>query len=249
MMKMFRTVCLAIFFSVAVSRAHAQEPPAQKGDPIIAEVLGKKIMLSQKDKMDGIIFRTLLEQFAKEHKIEPSRAEIEAYVAKSKERQVQNHKELEKDKENLLKKLKSKTLTKSEKDQLTSRLETVNYLLETDLETEEFEKEYPKECKKMDEELAKSSIHGWKVNKRLFKQYGGRVIFQQAGMEPLDAYRDFLKEQEKKGSFQILDKKYEASFWRYFTNDAMHIFCSKEDEIKLINTPWWMMKEPMEEQE
>ena len=246
-MKIFRAVCLVIVFSVALSRVHAQETPTQQGDPIIAEVLGKKIMLSQKDKLDGIIFGTLLEQYAKEHKIEPSRAEIEAFVAKSKEREVQHRKEWNKEKKDLLKKLKSKTLSKSEKDQLTSSLETLNSLLEVDPEMEKYEKENPKEIKKMEEEMANRFIHGWKVNKALFKQYGGRVIFQQAGAEPLDAYRNFLKEQEKKRSFQILDKKYEVSFWRYFTNDAMHTFYPKDEGAKFINTPWWMMEEPQEE--
>ena len=48
-------------------------------------------------------------------------------------------------------------------------------------------------------------------------------------------------------AFQILDKKYEALFWRYFTNDAMHTFYSKDDGAKFINTPWWMMEQSSEE--
>jgi hypothetical protein len=82
------------------------------------------------------------------------------------------------------------------------------------------------------------------VNKAFYEQYGGRVIFQQAGVEPLDTYRDFLKEQEEKGAFRILDKQYEAGFWRYFTNEAMHFFYSEDDGAKFINTPWWLMEEP-----
>ena len=70
------------------------------------------------------------------------------------------------------------------------------------------------------------------------------MIFQQAGVERLDAYRDFLEEQERQGAFQILDKRYASGFWRYFTNDAMHTFYSKADGEKFINTPWWMMEEP-----
>jgi hypothetical protein len=73
------------------------------------------------------------------------------------------------------------------------------------------------------------------------------VIFQQAGVEPLDAYRDFLREQEKIGAFRILDRRYEASFWRYFTNDDMHTFYAKDEGAKFINTPWWMMEQPPQE--
>jgi lipid II:glycine glycyltransferase (peptidoglycan interpeptide bridge formation enzyme) len=99
----------------------------------------------------------------------------------------------------------------------------------------------------MRRQMAQQFVKSWKINKALYQKYGGRVIFQQAGVEPLDAYRDFLREQEEKGAFQILDKQYEAGFWRYFTNDAMHTFYEKEDGAKFINTPWWMMDEPPEE--
>ena len=61
------------------------------------------------------------------------------------------------------------------------------------------------------------------------QNHGGRVIFQQAGPEPLDACRDFLKEQQKMRAFQILDTKHEAS---------------KEEGARFINTPWWLMEKP-----
>ena len=99
----------------------------------------------------------------------------------------------------------------------------------------------------MKRQMAQNLVRMWKINKALYEKYGGRVIFQQAGVEPIDAYRDFLKEEEKKGSFQILDKQYKAGFWRYFTDDAMHAFYSKDDGAKFINTPWWMMEDPREE--
>ena len=99
----------------------------------------------------------------------------------------------------------------------------------------------------MKRQMAQQFVQSWKINKALYEKYGGRVIFQQAGVEPLEAYRDFLKEQEKKGAFQIIDKQYEPEFWRYFTNDAMHTFYTKEDGAKFINPPWWMMDEPPEQ--
>ena len=48
---------------------------------------------------------------------------------------------------------------------------------------------------------AMSFVRSWKINQALYRKYGGRVAFQQAGAEPVDAYRDFLKEQETKGQF------------------------------------------------
>ena len=99
----------------------------------------------------------------------------------------------------------------------------------------------------MEHEMARNFVQSWKVNQALFKEYKGRVIFQQAGPEPLDAYRDFLKEYEKKGAFRILDKTYEAGFWCYFTNEDMHVFYPEDEGAEIINTPWWMMDEPADE--
>jgi hypothetical protein len=88
-------------------------------------------------------------------------------------------------------------------------------------EMEERSKGMEEKLRPVKRKSARMFVKRWMVNKALFAKYGGRVIFQQAGAEPLDAYRDFLKEQEKYGAFQILDKQYQAPFWRYFTNDAM----------------------------
>jgi len=79
----------------------------------------------------------------------------------------------------------------------------------------------------MKRNMAQHFVKTWKINKSLYEKYGGVFIFQQAGIEPLDAYRQFLKEQEKKKAFQILNKDYEASFWKYFVDDSMHTFLLK----------------------
>lgn len=85
-----------------------------------------------------------------------------------------------------------------------------------------------------------SVIESWKVNQALYRQYGGHVIFQQGGPEPLDAYRQLLTEEAKRGSFTIADKALEASFWAYFTNDAEYIVSSDDEAERAFSKPWWM---------
>ena len=41
----------------------------------------------------------------------------------------------------------------------------------------------------MRHDMASGIIRQWKINKALYDQYGGRIIYQQLGPEPLDAYR------------------------------------------------------------
>ena len=86
------------------------------------------------------------------------------------------------------------------------------------------------EFQSMRREMARSLIDHWKLGRALYEQYGGRIIYQQLGPEPLDAYREFLQEQQKAGAFDIEVLEYEADFWDYFINDTMHDFMEEGSE-------------------
>jgi len=93
----------------------------------------------------------------------------------------------------------------------------------------------------MRRDMAHSLIRQWKVNRSLYHQYGGRIIFQQFGPEPLDAYHHYLKERQKAGDFTIHRKDFEETFWRYFTQDSMHEFYtpgSEEEKNAFSIAPW-----------
>ena len=238
----------------------------------VAEVLGKKItskdinisseMVERKrDEMDpakfsqwynsrlesqirSVIFRPLLGQYVKDRNIEVTDAEIRAFISKVREIMTKQEMKWEEQRAQLVKDMQSVNLTKAEKDKITSKLETIERILDSQKKQEQRRKEDEAKHQKIHEDVAKISIRAWKVNKALFDKYGGRVIFQQAGPEPLDAYREFLKEQEAKGVFQIMDENLTPLFWNYFTNDKMHTFYSDEDEAaKMMATPWWLHEE------
>lgn len=99
------------------------------------------------------------------------------------------------------------------------------------------------ELAKMESEMARDWIVAWKRNLALFRTYGGRVIFQQIGPEPIDAYKAFLEEQERLGAFEIIDKSLEPGFWSYFTSDKHTVISStKEEGDKILRTPLWERK-------
>ena len=83
----------------------------------------------------------------------------------------------------------------------------------------------------------------WKTNNSLYDKYGGRVIFQQVGPEPLDAYRKSLEEHENKGLFNIMQKEFEDGFWNCFRNDKMQNFYPEEEGARFIETPRWFQNE------
>ena len=84
-------------------------------------------------------------------------------------------------------------------------------------------------------------IRRWKLNRELYRQYGGRIVFQQLGPEPLDAYCQYLEERQAAGDFAIHKKAFEDAFWRYFTDESMHSFYepgSMEEAQAFAAPPW-----------
>lgn len=239
---------LAALLTAGVLSAQTDKPETTDAENrVIAVVLGKKLTVKDKDNLDGLIFGALLERFAKENKIEPTEQEIDTFVIRFEEQQRQNQIQWEQDRQRLIQELKNPSLSEQDRKKKESQLQTIESILNRHRKREGQDKRTEEQRRLGKRHIAHHFVTRWKINKALYAKYGGRVIFQQAGVEPVDAYRDFLKEQEKEGAFEILDKEYEKPFWRYFTNDAMHTFYSGDDGAKFINTPWWMMEQPADE--
>ncbi len=245
-----KLTALLLLMNLAAGVIYAQTSPQEiknVNKDVIAEVLGKKITIEDKNDFDGLIIKALLEQFEKENNLKPTAEELDTFIMKQEERKQQQQLQYEKKRSRLLTELKVDTLSEQERKDKDSELQaTESYLTSARMNKEKW-KGQEEQIRIMTRELARQFVKIWKINKALYAKYGGRVIFQQVGAEPIDAFRDFLKEQEKKGAFQIIDKTYEASFWRYYTNDAIHSFYKKAEGARFINTPWWMMEQPPEE--
>lgn len=85
--------------------------------------------------------------------------------------------------------------------------------------------------------VARHYVRSWKINKVLYKEYGGRVIFQQLNpFEPVDAYRKLLEAHRDKGDFTIYDKRLRDKFWSYYLE--VHGFPIPEEELD-FSRPWW----------
>ena len=77
----------------------------------------------------------------------------------------------------------------------------------------------------------------WKLNQSLYREYGGRIIFQQFGWEPIDAYRKLLDSYKDAGKFKILDPRFDGAVYRYFE----HRFVYADDAMAefYFEKPWW----------
>ena len=97
------------------------------------------------------------------------------------------------------------------------------------------------QVEQMRRDMGRAMIRQWKLNRALYRQYGGRIIFQQLGPEPLDAYRRYLQERQASGDFTIHREDFEDAFWRYFTDDAKHDFMEpgSKEEAEAFQIPFW----------
>ena len=103
--------------------------------------------------------------------------------------------------------------------------------------------------RKAGDQFAEQMVRSWKIDKQLYEQYGGEVVFQQANpAEPVGAYRSFLREHEKKGTFKILDSKLRDEFWAYFERDG-ETTVSEADAKEFYEAPWWIHRRTPKETE
>jgi hypothetical protein len=90
-------------------------------------------------------------------------------------------------------------------------------------------------------QVSEAFVLQWKLNRALYERYGGRIVYQQGGPEPIDAYRKFLEERQATGDFKIQDDAMSAQFWRHYRNDSIHEFLepgSAEEKAAFATPPW-----------
>lgn len=92
--------------------------------------------------------------------------------------------------------------------------------------------------------VAEYLLTQWKFQRHLYEKFGGgRVLFQQAGLEAFDAMHEFLKQHEKKGDFRIDDESLRKEFYAYWTTMNHGAFLSdSKDSIRDFLNPAWAPK-------
>ena len=86
-------------------------------------------------------------------------------------------------------------------------------------------------------------VANWKLQRHLYQEYGGgRVLWQQAGLEAFDAMHVWLKQREKMGDFAISDPLLHEQFYAYWT--TVDHSASLSDDPRFIEheflNPYWL---------
>ena len=223
-------------------QTQAQQAYGKSDAPLAAEARGVEIRTSNPDEMAYVIKQILLQHYVEEQGLQATDKEIAQLLNRKQEVMEKDRKEMDARRSELETVLASKTPAGEERKQLEKELESLNAMHQA--MTEADKRAGTPESAAAEAQVARAFVEQWKVNQAIYRQYGGRVVYQQGGAEPLDAYHEFFKAAQKSGEFTIINKAFEPALWRYYTDDSKHQFIpeSGDEKEQAINTPWWMME-------
>jgi hypothetical protein len=204
-------------------------------------VLDTVVHTQDPEELRYVVLRNLTDRYAEGAGIALTQAEKDAYVEHlraslqdDRERQATRRAELHRQ-------LASGEPGEAERRSLTAEIEALDqFLASLDALAEENARN-PEEARAARDGVAGAFIRQWKINRALYREFGGRIIFQQGGPEPLDAYRRFLEASQARGDFEITNPDLEAVFWRYYRTDEIHSFFTpgSTEERHAFDAPWW----------
>jgi hypothetical protein len=228
---------------VAALLVASATPVAQAGPGSAAQALGTEIRASDPEELRYLVLGPLTDRYAAERGIDVMPDEIDDYLARMAAVREQERRERDARLAEIDKQLVKPGLADDQRITLSAERDKLEQL-RRDLESVPANPQEAAEEAQARRTVAAAFIRQWRINQALYRDYGGRIIFQQGGPEPLDAYRRFLEEQQRKGSFAIADKALEAAFWRYYKDDAIHSFypTGSAEEAQAFASPWWLTK-------
>lgn len=93
--------------------------------------------------------------------------------------------------------------------------------------------------------IERTLVKHWKFERHLYDNYGGgRILWQQLGMEAFDAMHNWLKSQEEQGHFKITDPQLHKAFYRYWRDQHHDFMIDAEGDEELLRLeflePEWL---------
>jgi hypothetical protein len=168
----------------------------------------------------------IVNRFVNRQKIEATVDEIAKFQSNSRKKDERNVREWEARLLELKKKLAASNLSNEDKAKLEEERAMLQRFVAANRELGTYD---------VPEVLTRMFIVAWKTERELQRVYGGRVIFQQAGPEALDARRRLFEQAEKDGDVTFGDAGVRHLFYYYYEN-MRH---TGIDE-KALERPWFI---------
>lgn len=231
---------LAVSLLVTTPHAAAGTVYGDPAVPVAGKVLDTVIHTQDAEELRYVVLRTLTDRYAERAGIAVTQTEKDAYVehlqaSMKKDREQHAARQAE-----LQRQLASGEPGEAERRSLTAEIEALDQLLASLDALAEENARNPEETRAARDEVAGAFIRQWKINRALYREFGGRIIFQQGGPEPLDAYHRFLEASQARGDFEITNRDLDAAFWRYYRTDEIHSFFApgSKEEAQAFDAPW-----------
>lgn len=185
------------------------------------------------------VWKAVFEDYARRRNITPTDTEITSQIEGHQRMRLRLDAERVQQRAALIAELKSPSLTEARRNAAQQHLDTLNQLAEFDARRAQ-ELRDPAQRKMQQEaerRVAEYWVRQWKLNQALYREFGGRIIFQQAGWEPIDAYRKLLDQAEASKAFVVHDPAMRVAVYRYFEHKFVYA-----DEAKArfyFEKPYW----------
>jgi hypothetical protein len=229
---------LLIGMVTALAGAAAQNVEGDPKAPLAGRVYGTVIHTADAEVLRDDVLRQLTERYAAEKGLSVTAAEQRAYVKRMQAALRQDREQRIARRDALNRRLAAGGLSEAERRKLAAEVEELNQAIAA--LADGAGSAASAEDRQARQQIAAAFILQWKINRALYRQYGGRIAYQQGGPEPVDAYRLFLEERQARGDFAIYDPKLEAPFWSYYRDNSKHSFYPRgsRQEVEAFKTPW-----------
>lgn len=227
----------ALLLAFVVS-GNASATPAElgePGEPVAGVVLGKVIRTRDAELLRYVVLGELTTRYGEGRHLDATLREVEQYKAMMRAFMAKDAKERAARQAALAKQLQEDKLDPAKRNALQKEIATLESLSASLKQpaTESAEERAARD------QIAAAFIRQWKLNRSLQAQFGGRVIYQQGGPEPLDATRKFLEAAQARGEFLITEPTLAAAFWRYYRTDSIHSFIPPgKPAAQFRKAPW-----------
>lgn len=185
------------------------------------------------------VWSAVFRDYAEKRGIEPAQAEIDSQIRSQRKFVSEDRIRREKQREELSAELRLPGLTEAQREQKQKHLETLDSLRDHDARMEQERKDPAREKMQQEAEqrVAQMWVKQWKVNQALYREFGGRIIFQQAGWEPIDAYRALLDRYKQEKLYVVHDPTLQEAVYRYFKHNF--VYADDKKAKFYFEKPYW----------
>ncbi|MCC7215935.1 MAG: hypothetical protein IT517_04130 [Burkholderiales bacterium] len=185
------------------------------------------------------VWSAVFEEYARRRRIEPTEAEIDSQIEGQRRMTAHLAAERLQQREASLAELESPGSSEARRQVAQQHLDTLDRLAEFDAQRarELRDPAQQKLQRESERRVAAHWVRRWKLDQALFREFGGRIVFQQAGWEPIDAYRKLLEQAEARGRLVLSDPAWRTAVYRYF--EHRFVYADEAMARFYFERPYW----------